>query len=162
MTKRQKIQMALLPLIIAAVVGLDQAIKALVVRFLPIGEPTESLLGFRLLHTRNTGAAFSLFRDSPRLLTVATGLVLLACLAYLFLINKKKVFSQNLCLALVCGGGLANLLDRIRLGYVIDYIEPVFINFAVFNFADSVLCCAIGVWAFLQLREALRGRRGHG
>ena len=59
--------------------------------------------------------------------------------------NKKRAKFMNICLVLMISGGIGNIIDRIRLGYVIDFIEPTFVNFAVFNFAD----CLITVSAFL-------------
>ncbi|MDR3344473.1 MAG: signal peptidase II [Oscillospiraceae bacterium] len=159
MTKINK-RVALLPFLMAAVVLLDQAIKALVVRKLPLWKPTPSVLGFRLQHTRNTGAAFSFLREHPQLLSVFIGVILLGCVLWLF-IGKKRPYSQNVCLALVCAGGLGNLVDRIAHGYVVDYIEPVFMRFAIFNFADTVLTCAVAVWAGLLFRQTLLERKNH-
>ena len=65
----------------------------------------------------------------------------------LFIVLSKKLKSKfiNICLVLILSGGIGNVIDRIRLGYVVDFIEPLFIDFAVFNFAD----CCITVGAFL-------------
>ena len=58
--------------------------------------------------------------------------------------NKDKSKIVNVCLVLMISGGLGNIIDRIRLKYVVDFIEPLFVDFAVFNFAD----CLITVGAF--------------
>ncbi|MDR1409766.1 MAG: signal peptidase II [Oscillospiraceae bacterium] len=149
---------ALLPLIMAAVVLLDQVIKALIVRKLPLWESTPSVLGFRLHYTQNTGAAFSFLREHPQVLAVFIGAILLGCIVYLF-IGKERPYSQSVCLALICAGGLGNLIDRIAYGYVVDYIEPTFVSFAIFNFADMVLTCSVAVWAVLLFRQTLRERK---
>ena len=53
----------------------------------------------------------------------------------------------NICLLLVVAGGIGNVIDRIMYGYVVDFIEPLFVDFAVFNFAD----CCITVGAFMLI-----------
>ena len=151
-------RLILLPCIIAAAIALDQILKALVIKYLPLHEPTESFLGFRLHYTRNTGAAFSLFSERPLFLAVTVGVIISVCVFYLFF-DLKRPYTQSVCIALICAGGLGNLVDRIRLGYVIDYIEPVFVRFAVFNFADMVLTCTVTVWAFLLFREIIKEQR---
>jgi len=153
-----KKRLALLPLLMAAAIVLDQITKTLIVHYLPLGEPARDFLGFRLHHTRNTGAAFSILREHPQLLAIAVGVVLLGCVIWLFA-ELKRPYAQSVCLALICAGGLGNLIDRIRFGYVIDFIEPVFMRFAIFNVADMVLTCAVVVWFFLLIREAWLERR---
>jgi signal peptidase II len=141
----------------AAAVALDQAIKALVVRRLPLLSPTQSVLGFRLHHTQNTGAAFSFLKEHPQLLSVFIGVILLGCLIWLFA-EKKRPYAQSLCLAFICAGGLGNLIDRIAQGYVVDYLEPTFMRFAIFNFADMLLTCSVAVWILLLVRQSVRER----
>ncbi len=132
---------------ITVTVALDQLIKWVVVLYLkPIGQ-TQALFGLvRLRYTENTGAAFSMFENATTLLAALTAIVLCVCL---FLLLTRKI--ENLWLywavASVTAGGLGNLLDRVIHGYVVDYIEPVFMNFAIFNFAD----CFVTVGACLML-----------
>ena len=61
--------------------------------------------------------------------------------------NKDKNKLVNICLLFMISGGIGNIIDRIRLHYVVDYIEPLFVDFAVFNFAD----CLITVGAFVLI-----------
>lgn len=128
----------------AAVVAVDQLIKALVVRDLaPIGH-TGDLWGIvRLRYVENTGAAFSLFSGKIEVLSVITVLILLVCLGIL-LSGKVESSFVYVCITLITAGGLGNVIDRIFRGFVVDYIEPVFVNFAVFNFAD----CFVTVGSF--------------
>ena len=113
----------------------------------------EDVLTFR--YSENTGAAFGIFEDSRVFLSVFVGIVLLALLAYMaWTIVKKKykekggVFFQ-VALSLILAGGIGNLVDRIALGYVRDFIEYTFVytlfkyNFAICNLADVFL--TIGV-----------------
>ncbi|MCL2023845.1 MAG: signal peptidase II [Oscillospiraceae bacterium] len=149
---------AILIALILAAVGIDQLLKQLVILYLPLRQPTDSILGFRLHHTHNTGAAFSIFREHPNFLAIFVSIVILGCLIYLFA-DPKRPYPQSVCLALICAGGMGNLVDRLRFGYVLDYIEPVFMRFAIFNFADMILTCAVAVWTFLLFRELLKERR---
>ena len=121
-------------------VGADMLIKQCVVAWLqPIGTfPIwEDVL--HLTYHENTGAAFSFLSDGTRLLIAVTAAVLALMIAYL-IIYKPKSRWLIVALSLIIAGGLGNMVDRVTLGYVIDYIDVRIINFAVFNFAD---CCAV-------------------
>lgn len=126
---------------------IDRVTKYLAVTTVKIDGPKEFLFGlFQFRYVENTGAAFSSFSDNTFLLTVVTSIILAGCL---ILLLSKKIQSKfmNICLLLIVAGGLGNLIDRIMYGFVIDFIEPLFIDFAVFNFAD----CCITVGAFLMI-----------
>lgn len=85
--------------------------------------------------TQNTGMAFGWLSGNPLLLAAVTVLVLLALFLYL---KKQKVTGfEALGLGLLIGGALGNLFDRIVYGYVIDMLEPLFMNLFVFNVADA-------------------------
>lgn len=125
----------------------DQLTKYIVVTTVKVNGPKEFLFGlFQFRYVENTGAAFSMFSDKTTLLTVATVIILAGCL---ILLLTKKIQSKfmNVCLLLVISGGLGNVIDRIVYGFVVDFIEPLFIDFAVFNFAD----CCITVGAILMI-----------
>ncbi len=94
----------------------------------------------RLRYVENDGAAFSLFAGNSVLLIGLTGLIMLGLLLYLCLAKKPDRLTW-LSLCIVLGGGLGNLYDRIAYGKVIDYVEPVFVRFAVFNLADVFVVC---------------------
>lgn len=124
--------------VIAVLAVIDQLTKYAVISTVKVDGPKEFLFGlFQLRYVENTGAAFSSFSDNTLLLTVFTVIILAVCLV-LLLTKKLKPLFLNICLLLVIAGGLGNVIDRIMYGYVVDFIEPLFINFAVFNFAD---CC---------------------
>lgn len=126
----------------------DRFSKYLVVRhFSTGGEEIPFLFGlFQIRYVENTGAAFSLFSDSTAVLTVFTILVSALCL-FIIIFRKDVEKFIKICLVLIVSGGIGNLIDRISLGYVVDFIEPLFIDFAVFNVADSF----ITVGAFLLI-----------
>lgn len=127
-----------------ALVGVDQIIKLLVINYLkPIQyvDIIEGVLRFR--YVENTGAIFGSFSTHTVMLTVFS-LILLGFTIFFLVTNKNKSKFVNICLLFMISGGIGNIIDRIRLHYVVDFIEPLFVNFAVFNFAD----CLITVGAF--------------
>lgn len=133
--------------VIAVLTVIDQLTKYAAVMTVKVNGPKEFLFGlFQFRYVENTGAAFSSFSDNTMLLTVATVIILAGCLI-LLLSKKIKSMFMNICLLLVIAGGLGNVIDRILNGYVVDFIEPLFIDFAVFNFAD----CCITVGAILMI-----------
>lgn len=139
--------------IIAASVVIDQIFKLLVVNTLEIGQSVPLIDGvFHFTYVQNFGAAFSILQNRQILLIVVTGAVMAVMAVVLFKNAKKLSKIVNLSLALVVGGGIGNLLDRIRLGYVVDYLDFQLINFPVFNFAD---CCVV-IGALLLIVGVIR------
>ena len=131
--------------VITVLTVIDQLTKYAAVVTVKINGPKEFLFGlFQFRYAENTGAAFSSFSDNTSLLSVFTVAVVIIGL-FVVLTRKLKSNFINICLVLILSGGIGNVIDRIRLGYVVDFIEPLFIDFAVFNFAD----CCITVGAFL-------------
>ena len=90
-----------------------------------------------LANVHNTGAAFSSMQNQTVFLTIFTAVVIVM---FIFLLMTKKIKPGFIywCVAVVIAGGAGNFVDRVARGFVVDYIEPTFVNFAVFNFAD---CC---------------------
>lgn len=126
----------------AGIVALDQFTKYLTVANIPLYSNIPLLPGVvRLTYVQNTGAAFSMFQGMQWLFV----LVFLALTVLLLWEYYRSPLPftrlERLCLAAVYGGGLGNMLDRVRLGYVVDMIETEFIVFPVFNVADCFICC---------------------
>lgn len=133
--------------LIAVLTAVDMITKYIASTAVKINGPFEFLFGtFQFRYVENTGAAFSSFSGNTSLLTVVTAVILAGCLILLLSKRIKPLF-MNVSLMLIVSGGTGNLIDRIRFGYVIDFIEPLFIDFAVFNFAD----CCITVGAFMMI-----------
>lgn len=132
---------------VLSLVGIDQLIKYFVIEYLkPIGV-FELIDGFiRLRYVENTGAVFGSFSSHTAVLTVVS-IILLIVTIYFLVSQKNKSKLVSLTLLLMIAGGIGNIIDRIRLHFVVDYIEPTFIDFAVFNFAD----CLITVGAFVLM-----------
>ena len=99
----------------------------------------DKVLYFR--YTENTGVAFSMFSDNRWVLVGITSVMLIVALAF-FLSGKIKDKLELFALSLIIAGGVGNLIDRLSLGYVIDFIDMRIINFAIFNVAD--MCITIG------------------
>ena len=112
-----------------------------------------------LTYTENTGAAFSMFFSSTALLSVITGIALLAGVFALALIKKKKSLIYDICVPLIIAGGAGNQLDRLTRGYVIDYIQTLFMDFPIFNFADILITCACFTVIIYLIYDIIKDRK---
>jgi signal peptidase II len=132
---------ALLVAVAVLVILADQVTKAAVKRSLGGGE-TISLLGGGVVleYARNTGAAFSLFRAGGLPLAIVAIVVSAGILIY-YRRTSTAPLLVRIALGLILGGAIGNLTDRIRLGYVVDFIDLRW--WPVFNVADS--CIVVGV-----------------
>ena len=124
---------------------IDQLIKWAVKSYLvPLGRVTVIPGVVELKYVENTGAAFGSMSNSTFLLSIFTSVLIVGCLIALFCGKIKDRFLK-ICLILIISGGFSNLLDRMFrgskffCGYVIDYINVLFVDFAVFNFADCLI-----------------------
>ena len=129
-------------LFIAAVVGADQLTKYLVVSSIVLGGEVSFLPGFLCFtYVQNTGAAFSSFEGQQWLFALI--FVILTGLIFYEYFKKPMGFTvfERWCIAAIYGGGLGNMIDRVRLGFVVDMIETTFIEFPVFNVADCFITC---------------------
>lgn len=126
-------------LLTLSIVVIDQISKYYAQTLLQ-GSPSIPLIQdvFHLTYARNTGAAFSILQGNQFLLKGVTAVIMIFLVGYLYKVTKEKgqiLFKTSL--AFILGGGIGNLIDRIRLDYVIDYFDFTLINFAIFNVADS-------------------------
>ena len=127
---------------IAAVVAADQLAKYLTVANIELFSDVPFLPGLlQLTYVRNTGAAFSSFQGQQWLFAVMFGIFTGVILWEFF--KKPMPFTklERWCIAAVYAGGLGNMIDRVRLGYVVDMIETTFMEFPVFNVADCFITC---------------------
>jgi signal peptidase II len=129
--------------IIIFAIFLDQYSKYIVVTQLQPIETFPLILNvFHLTYVENTGAAFSLFSDMQIFLIITSSLFVLSLIILLIKIPKlKENLLINISIAFIIGGAAGNLIDRIRLDYVVDFLDFRFINFAIFNFADCFVIC---------------------
>jgi signal peptidase II len=124
------------------IVAADQFTKYLTLANIPLHEEVPFIPGLlQLTYVRNTGAAFSSFEGQQWLFAlifaVFTGMILYAYY------KKPMGFLpfERWCIAAIYGGGLGNMIDRVRMGYVVDMIETTFMEFPVFNVADCFITC---------------------
>ena len=126
----------------AVAVALDQLSKFLVVEFIPLYGSVEAIPGlFHLTYVQNIGAAFSMLQGQHWLFAL---LFALLTIGIIWEFSKKRLpFTtfERWCIVAIYAGGLGNMIDRIRLGYVVDMIAVDFVDFAVFNVADSFVTC---------------------
>lgn len=141
-------------LIIIGVVALDQITKALARHFLMALTSVPVIPNvFHLTYIENTGAAFSLLAGRSALLIVITVVLIAVLCAWLYLLPKsRRYLPLDTALALVIGGAVGNLIDRIVFGYVIDFFDFRLIGFAIFNVADVfvVVGCALVILAVIK------------
>ena len=125
----------------AALLGTDQWVKAWVVGHLQLGETTSLFPGFlELMRVHNYGAAWSSFAGQKWLLLGVTGVIL----AVVLWVLARKIVRHPLGICACClilSGGIGNIIDRLRLGYVVDMLDCTFIEFPVFNVADCFVVC---------------------
>ncbi len=152
-------------LLVTGIVTLDQVAKALVDRFLSVHESRALLDGIvRLTYVQNRGAAFGIFSEADlpyqsALFTVVSILALAAIAVYAWRMPAESRLPQT-ALACIMGGAVGNLLDRARLGYVIDYMDVFWgrHHWPAFNVADSAITLGVTLLVLDILRDP-RGRR---
>jgi signal peptidase II len=130
-----------------AVVAADQASKALVRANVDLGSRDGVFPGIEIVHVRNRGVAFGLFSDGG-LVLVVIGVAAVAALLAFFVTHSRRPLVW-LPTGLLLGGAAGNLIDRLRDGYVTDFIDLPF--WPAFNLADS--CITIGVLSLLYVLE---------
>ncbi len=91
---------------------------------------------FHLTYARNTGAAFSILQNKQLFLIIIASIVVVGLILYVIKNLRKNKFILNLALVFIICGALGNLIDRVKLNFVIDFFDFTLINFAIFNFAD--------------------------
>jgi len=131
----------------AIVFGIDQSTKALIRSWLAVGEvwPADAEL-LRLSHVQNTGAAFGILQGAGPFLMITTAIAILL-IALVIIRSDTYARPQLYAFALILGGAVGNLTDRIVYGSVTDFIDPT--HYPSFNFADSSI--VIGVLVILLL-----------
>lgn len=141
-----------------ALAGLDQLLKLwATASLMPVGQ-APLIPGFiELQYVLNDGMAFSMLSGRRWLLIGVTSVVLLAVAVYLLIRPLPRL--ERITWMLILGGGLGNLIDRIRTGVVVDYLNFQFIDFPVFNFADICVCTGVGLLVLSLLLEMRKEHR---
>ncbi|WP_283678729.1 signal peptidase II [Lentilactobacillus sp. Marseille-Q4993] len=138
--------------LIAILIAIDQVVKHLIVVNLQLGQTTSIIDGIlSFTHLNNTGAAWSVL-SGHQFIFVVIGIIALIVIAYMmfkFRNDNWYMFS----LVLLFAGAAGNIIDRIRLGHVVDMFQLDFINFPIFNCADMFLTVGILLLAIRIVRE---------
>lgn len=139
----------------AILVVIDQLIKHwATAALLPVGS-MEVLPGIvELRYCLNDGMAFSMLAGKQGLLIGVTSVMLVAVLVMLFV--RKMPLAERIAWTLVLGGGVGNLIDRVLNGVVVDYINVLFMHFAIFNFADICVCVGVGLLMLVLLLDSTK------
>ena len=126
----------------ALIVVVDQITKYLTVAMIPLYGRVDFIPGLlSLTYAQNTGAAWSMFEGMQWMFALIFLVLTVAVLYEYFKSPLPFNKFERWCIAAIYGGGLGNMIDRVRLGYVIDMIKTDFMNFPVFNVADCFICC---------------------
>ena len=127
-----------------------------------ISDPILGIFRFHLVY--NTGGAWSIFSGATWALGAFSLVVCIALTAYLVFTPQHPNAGELIGISLVVAGGIGNAIDRFTLGFVVDFIEPTFIDFPIFNIADIGVTCGIILFIVSLLiherTEAKRAARG--
>ncbi|MBE6837641.1 MAG: signal peptidase II [Ruminococcus sp.] len=146
-------------ILIIATLAIDQITKLLVIKYIDLYEVINVIrFGshkiFSLTHVRNKGAAWSAFSSKTTILTIVTFILVIGLLVLLYvkpiqkkLLGRRINVMETVSFSLIISGGVGNIIDRIRLKEVVDFIQTDFIDFPIYNFAD--ICVVIGCFLFI-------------
>ena len=161
---RLKREILVLPVTAAFVLLVDQFSKHTVATKLVVGQSLDVVPWlasvFRITHVTNTGVAFGLFPGWGNFFVIVSSIVAVMILAYYWYLPAGQLLVR-VALGLQFGGAIGNLVDRLRLGFVVDFIDLNFWplrNWPIFNFADSAVVAGVTLLALLMLWEEQRGQ----
>ncbi|PDW04623.1 signal peptidase II [Candidatus Viridilinea mediisalina] len=118
--------------------------------FIPVGNH------MRIAYSHNTGVAFSLFQGHSEILTIIALLIIAGAIYFYRTQMPHQRLSAQLTMGFILGGALGNVIDRIRLGYVVDFIQVGW--WPIFNLADSFICIGAAMLMFQIIRDDLGPR----
>lgn len=143
-------------IMIILIVAFDQITKYFASLKLADGSVAKFIPGVvQFKYAENAGMAFSMLSGARWVFIALTVVVCVGVFYYLFS-NRCKNLWLYWSLGVILSGGIGNLIDRIRFGYVVDFIEPTFVNFAIFNIADCAVTCGAVVLVGYLLYDAFK------
>jgi signal peptidase II len=135
-------QFLVMALFSAAIAAADQITKYITVANIPLYGAVPFIPGVvRFTYVRNTGAAFSSFQGQQWLFALVFAVFTVLVLWEYFKSPMPFTKLDRWCIAAIYGGALGNMIDRVRLGYVVDMIEAEFMTFPIFNVGDIFITC---------------------
>lgn len=143
--RKRPLDYLLYSLIIVGAIIIDALTKILAVNFLkPIGSVPIIEGVIHLTYVENEGAAFGILSNHRWVFIAVSAITIIAFTLYLYLGHaENRLYAVSL--SLISAGGIGNMIDRVALGYVVDFIDFALIDFAVFNVADSFVCIGAGI-----------------
>ena len=151
-------QWLVLVLVAGAAVAADQLTKQVVGRTLALGDSVDIVGPFAIHHVQNSGIAFGLFGSRTSLVIAVTAVAVCAMLVFFARAGRRHPI-MPVALGLVLGGSIANLIDRVRLGHVTDFLDLV--AWPAFNLADTFIVVGVGI-LFGTLVLGDRSQQMHG
>lgn len=111
---------------------------------------------FSITYAKNTGVAFSLLEESRIPIIIITILIIVVVFKYIY--NKRIIIQEQLAIALILGGAIGNLIDRIIYGYVIDFLDFKLgnYNYPIFNIADSAIVIGVIIYIIINIKNESR------
>lgn len=124
----------------AAMLTIDLFTKFMVLKYFRVGVSVSIIEGFlNFTYVRNSGAAFGIFRDNPIVLAVFSVVIIVGITAAMIKFKpKNELVKMSVCM--IFAGAVGNFVDRIRFGYVVDFIDVNLFDFPIFNMADCFVC----------------------
>lgn len=158
--KKSKLSPSIIKLLsvftIAALMGIDQLIKHYVTLYLkPKGSVGLIPKILQLTYCENDGAMMNLMQGKTLTMTIFAVACLLVVI-YVIYSGKLGYGVDFWSVVFIAAGGLGNLIDRVFRGYVVDYIEVLFVDFYIFNFADCLVTCAAVVIIISQIYQMVK------
>ena len=146
-------------IIVLLIVAADQITKYIAIEYLQPLKTVTVLEGiFSLSYVENRGAAFGILQNQRWFLIILPILIVAAIIIYLAKHRNESLLTR-ICLSVIVGGAVGNLIDRIKLGYVVDMFEATFIEFPVFNTADIAVVCGTIILSFQLILHDGSGMR---
>ena len=139
----------------ALCIAFDQLTKWIAVRYLAPADIVPSIDGvIHFTYVENPGAAFGMLKNAPWVFNTVSVITILFILGYLFLGHSESRL-YSVALLFISAGGVGNMIDRVSLKYVVDFIDFRLIDFAVFNVADSFVCIGAGLMILAMLLDII-------
>ena len=111
-----------------------------------------------LTYVENRGAAFGMLADKRWIFITVSAIAIVAICFYLYT-GRAESMIYGVSFSLIASGGIGNMIDRLALGYVVDFIDFRLIDFAVFNGADSFVCIGAGLLIFSLIKDIIKESR---
>ncbi len=142
----------------ACVLIFDQVTKYIVIQRIPVNKSVKIIRGFfYITHVNNTGAAFGLFQEYTKILTIISVIAIFLIVLLKTILKINSAF-YNVSLGFILGGALGNLIDRYFVGRVTDFLNFTFFG-AVFNVADLFINIGFCLTIIMVLKEYLKERK---